>query len=140
MSYCNFLYFVVMENIHIFYVGWVMFIVICFKLISKQIDFNGAKVWKELKTGQNWCHKQDFQNSNWFHEYLPAKPSLWSSASSAKFEHFFSWWMKFLLPFVIFHWDLLSANNKYLHDYTKRRCTKYKLINFGLTQRNLFSN
>ena len=47
---------------HIFYVGPVTFIFICFQ--PKRIDFNGGKVWEELETEQKSYCKRDFKNSN----------------------------------------------------------------------------
>ena len=55
------------------------------------------------------------------------KPSLWRSGSSAKVSHSFML-MDEILPFVIFKWHLVSTSNKYLNSYTKRWCTKYKLL------------
>ena len=60
-------------------------------------------------------------------QYPLDKTSLWKSGSSAKVSHSFLL-MDGILPCVIFNWHLVSTSNKYLNDYTKGWCTKYKLL------------
>ena len=72
--------------------------------------------------GKNWKHNEN----HIVNEIFKIQSDFVTMRHQQKLDIFFSSWMKFLLPFVIFEWHLLSKNNKYLNDYTKRRCTKYK--------------